>query len=92
MLEELIWNDHNYCAEIVEGEVPFWAFGDDLLGLAKHLGVEGCFQASNIEFDYYGDQGECTIESEKVRKLGPYIHDFLNSTPWRGVYAEEKKG
>ena len=90
LLEELIWNDHNYCAEIVEGEVPFWAFGDDLLGLAKHLGVEGCFQASNIEFDYYGDQGECTIESEKVRKLGPYIHDFLNSTPWRGVYAEEK--
>ena len=90
LLEELIWNDHNYCAEIVGGEVPFWAFDDDLLELAKHLGVEGCYQASNIEFDYYGDQGECTIESEKVRKLGPYIHDFLNSTPWRGVYAEEK--
>ena len=90
MLEELIWNDHNYCAEVVKGKVPFWAFGDDLLEFAKHLGVEGCYQASNIEFDCYGDQGECTIESEKVRKLVPYIHDFLNSTPWRGVYSEEK--
>ena len=90
LLEELVWNDHNYCAEIVEGEVPFWAFGDDLLELAKHLGVEGCYQASNIEFDCYSDQGECTIESEKVQKLVLYIHDFLNSTPWRGVYSEEE--
>ena len=89
-LEELVWNDHNYCAEIVEGEVPFWAFGDDLLEFAKHLGIEGCYQASNIEFDYYDDQGEYTIESEKVQKLSPYIHDFLNSTPWRGICAEEK--
>ena len=89
LLEELIWNDHNYCAEIVEGEVPFWAF-DDLLELAKHLGVEGCYRASNIEFDYYGDQGEYTIESEKVQKLSPYIHDFLNSKPWSGEYAKEK--
>ncbi len=89
-LEKLIWNDHNYCAEVVEGEVPFWAFGDDLLEFAKHLGVEGCYQASNIEFDCYGDQGECTIESEKVKKLVPYIHDFLNSRPWRRVYSEEE--
>ncbi|MYB95084.1 DUF91 domain-containing protein [Candidatus Poribacteria bacterium] len=90
LLEELVWNDHNYCAEVVEDEVPFWAFGDDLLEFAKHLGVEGCYQASNIEFDCYSDQGECTIESEKVQKLVPYIHDFLNSTPWRGVYSQEE--
>ena len=90
LLEELVWNDHNYCAEVVEGEVPFWAFGDNLLEFAKHLGVEGCYQASNIECDPYSDQGECTIESEKVQKLVPYIRDFLNSTPWRGVYSEEE--
>jgi len=90
LLEELIWNNHHYYAEVVEGEVPFWAFGDDLLEFAKHLGIEGCYQASNIEFDCYGDQGECTIESEKVRKLVPYIHDFLNSKPWSGIYSEEK--
>ena len=90
LLEELVWNDHNYCAEVVEGEMPFWAFGDDLLEFAKYLGVEGCYQASNIEFDCYGDQGECTIESEKVKKLVPYIHDFLNSRPWRRVYSEEE--
>ena len=89
-LGELVWNDHNYCAEVVEGEVPFWVFGDDLLEFAKHLGVEGCYQASNIECAPYSDQGECTIESEKVQKLVPYIHDFLNSTPWRGVYSEEE--
>lgn len=90
LLEKLVWNDHNYCAEVVEGEVPFWAFGDDLLEFAKYLGVEGCYQASNIEVDCYSDQGECTIESEKVQKLVPYIHDFLNSTPWRGVYSQEE--
>ena len=90
LLEKLVWNDHNYCAEVVEGKVPFWEFGDDLLEFAKHLGVEGCYEASNIEFDCYSDQGECTIESEKVQKLVPYIHDFLNSTPWRGVYSEEE--
>ena len=91
LLEELVWNDHNYCAEVVDGEVPFWAFGDDLLAFAKHLGVEGCYQASNIKFDCYSDQGECTIESEKAQKLVPYIHDFLNSTPWYGVYSQEEK-
>ena len=90
LLEELIWNDHNYCAGVVEGKIPFWAFGDDLLEFAKHLGVEGCYQASNIECDCHSDQGECTIESEKVQKLVPYIHDFLNSTPWRGVYSEKE--
>ena len=90
LLEELVWNDHNYCAEVVEGEVPFWEFGDDLLEFAKHLGVEGCYQASNIECAPYSDKGECTIESEKVQKLVPYIRDFLNSTPWRGVYSQEK--
>ena len=90
LLEELVWNDHNYCAEVVACEVPFWEFGDDLLEFAKYLGVEGCYQASNIECDPYSDKGECTIESEKVQKLVPYIHDFLNSTPWRGVYSQEE--
>ncbi|MCY3549787.1 MAG: endonuclease NucS, partial [Candidatus Poribacteria bacterium] len=86
----LVWNDHNYCAEIVEGAVPFWAFSDDLLELAKYLGVEGCYQASKVEFSYYGDQGEDKIWSEKVQNLHPYIHDFLNSTPWHEVNTEEK--
>ena len=90
LLEELVWNDHNYCAEVVDGEVPFWVFDDDLLEFAKHVGIEGCYQASNIECDPYNDQGECPIESEKVQKLVPYIHDFLNSTPWRGVYSAEE--
>ena len=90
LLEELVWNDHKYCAEIVKGKVPFWAFGNDLLEFAKYLGVEGCYQASNIDFDCYSDQGECISESEKVQKLVPYIHDFLNSTPWRGVYSAEE--
>ena len=46
---------------------------------AKDLGVKGCYQASDVEFSYYGDQGEDQILSEEVRNLHPYIHDFLHS-------------
>ena len=76
---ELVWNDHHdYIAEIFKGEVPFWTFDNDLLGLAKNLEIEGCSHAE-VEFLPKGDQEEDENWSVKVQKLRPYIHDFLNS-------------
>ena len=76
---ELVWNDyHDYIAEIFEGEIPFWAFGDDLLGLAGNLEIEECSQAK-VEFHPRGDQEEDEVWSGKAQRLHPYIHDFLNS-------------
>ena len=87
---ELVWNDHHdYIAEIFRNEVPFWAFDDDLLGLAINLGVEGCSQA-DVKFHPRGDQEEYEIWSLKVRGLHPYIHDFLNSPRLCEAHEEGK--
>lgn len=86
---ELVWNDHHdYIAEIFEGEIPFWGF-DDLLGLARSLGIEGCSQAK-IEFHPDGDQEEDASSSEKVRNLRPYLHAFLNSPRLYESHGEGK--
>ena len=76
---ELVWKDHDYIAEIFEGDIPFWASDDDLLALAnKNLEIAGCSQAED-EFCPDGDQEEDAEWSVKVQNLRPYICDFLNS-------------
>ncbi len=78
-LHELVWKDDDYRYQLFKDKIPFWAFSNDLLELAKNLEVKGCFETSDVEFDYSGDQGGYQNWSEKVRNLRPYIHDFLNS-------------
>lgn len=75
--DELVWNDHNYIADIFKGELPFWEF-DDLLELAKILEIERCSEAK-VEFYPKGDQEDDKGWSEKTKRLRPYIQDFLNS-------------
>ena len=89
-LRELVWKDDDYRSHLFKDKIRFWGFDNDLLELAKHLNVKGCYQASNVEFDYYGDQGEYQIWSEKVQNLYPYIYDFLNSPRLCEGYREEK--
>ena len=78
-LHELVWKDDDYRSGLFKDEVPFWAFDKNLLEFAKSVNVKGCCQDSSVAFDYYGDQGEDRILSEKVRSLRPYICDFLTS-------------
>ena len=78
LLDELIWNDHNYLARHFEGEVPFWGFPDDLLALAKNLGVEPCSLTEVISRPS-GDEEKCEDWSEKVQNLARYICAFLKS-------------
>ena len=87
--QELVYNDHPYLARRFEGKVPFWEFNDELLELAKDSGIEGCSQAL-VEFLPSGDQVKDEFWSGSVQKLSTYIHDFLNSTPWRGEHQKEK--
>ena len=78
-LHELVWKDDDYRSQLFKDKIRFWGFDNDLLELAKYIGVKGCYQASECQFDYYGDQGEDQIWSERVRDLHPYIHDFFHS-------------
>ena len=89
-LQELVWKDDDYRSELFKNEVPFWTFDNDLLEFAKGLGVKGCYQDSNIEFDYYGDQEEDANWSAKVRGLNQNIWDFLNSPHLCGEHEKEK--
>ena len=87
---ELVWNDHHdYIAEIFKGEVPFWTFDNDLLGLAQNLEIERCSHAE-VEFHPKGDQEEYGVWSVKVQELHPYIHDFLNSPRLCEAHEEGK--
>ena len=76
--DELVWKDHEYIASLFEDKVPFWAFDEDLLVLAKHIDVEGCSQ-TKIKFHPNGDQEEDECWSEKVRNLSSDIQAFLKS-------------
>lgn len=76
--EELVWKDHEYIASLFEGKVPFWAFNEDLLELAKHIEVEGCSEAE-VQFHPGGDQKEYESWSKKVRNLSVDIQAFLKS-------------
>ena len=76
--DELVWKDHEYIASLFEGKVPFWAFEEDLLDLAKHIEVEGCSQAE-VKFHPNGDQEEYESWSKKVRNLSADIQAFLKS-------------
>ncbi|MYH83915.1 DUF3883 domain-containing protein [Candidatus Poribacteria bacterium] len=80
-LRELVWKDDDYRSRLfMEEHIPFWSFDGDLLEFAKqHLRIEGCCEASDVEFNCSGEQREDRILSEKVRNLRPYIHDFLHS-------------
>ena len=75
---ELVWKDHEYIASRFEGEIPFWAFDEDLLELAKDIEVEGCSQAE-VKFHPGGDQEEYECWSKKVRNLSADIQAFLKS-------------
>ena len=77
--DELVWKDDDNRSPLFKDEIPFWAFDNDMLELAKYINVKGCYQNSEVEFAYYGDRGENLIWSEKVQNLHPYIYDFLNS-------------
>ena len=88
--QELVWKDDDYRSELFKNEVPFWGLDNDLLELAKELGIKGCYTDSDIEFDYYGDQEEDTDWSAEVHDLDQNIHDFLNSPHLCGEHEEEK--
>ena len=76
--DELVWNDHTYLAELFKGEVPFWAFPDDLLKLAKHLEVEPCSQAK-VEFRPFGPRKKDDAWLQKVREMLANVEAFLQS-------------
>ena len=88
--QELVWKDDDHRSELFKNEVPFWGFDNGLLELAKELGVKGCYQDSDIVFDYYGDQEEDADWSVKVRDLSQNIRDFLNSPHLCGEHGKEK--
>ncbi|MDE0021966.1 MAG: endonuclease NucS [Candidatus Poribacteria bacterium] len=88
--QELVWEDDKHRSELFAGKVPFWAFNDDLLVLAKRLEIKGCRQASVAKFDKVGPRPEVETWSEEARLLYPYIYDFLNS-PWRRQRYDEEK-
>ena len=88
--QELVWKDDDYRSELFRNEVPFWGFNNDLLELAKELGVKGCYTDSDIEFDCNRDQGEDLDKSAEVRDLGQNVRDFLNSPLLCGEHVEEK--
>ena len=77
--QELVWDDHPYLARIFEGEIPFWEFSDELLELARNLGIEGCSQAS-VECLPSSDQENDEVWSKKVQDLSSCIHAFLKSS------------
>lgn len=87
---ELVWKDDDYRYRLFKDKVRFWAFDDDLVELAKKLGVKGCYEISDVKFNYYSEQGENQIWSEEVRNLHPYIHDFLHSPNLRKGHEVKK--
>lgn len=90
LLQKLVWKDDDYRSRLFKDKISFWAFDNDLLEFAKYLGVKGCYEVSDVEFNYYSDQGEDQIWSEKVQNLYPYIYDFLNSPRLCEQYREEQ--
>ncbi|MCG9126501.1 hypothetical protein JT359_02765 [Candidatus Poribacteria bacterium] len=77
-LKNLVWNDHTLIAEIFDGIIPFFGNGDELIELAKIIGIEACSQA-RISLTPNGNQERDTVWSDKVQNLHLYIHAFLNS-------------
>ena len=88
--QELVWRDDDHRWELFKNEIPFWGFDNDFLEFAKELGVKGCYQDSDVEFSYSGNQEEDTDWSAKVRNLAQDIYDFLNSPHLCGEHEEEK--
>ena len=88
--QELVWKDDGHRSELFKNKIPFWAFDNDLLELAKELGIKGCYQDSDVKFDYCGSQEEDTNWSAKVHNLSQNICDFLNSPHLHGEHGEEK--
>lgn len=76
--DELVWNDHQYLADIFEGKVPFWGFNDDWQEFINGLSIEGCSQAE-IVVKPSGSQETDHDWSDKVRNLYPYIRAFFKS-------------
>ena len=88
--QELVWRDDDHRSDLFKNKVQFWGFDNDLLELAKELGVKGCYQGSGVKFSDSGDQEEDTDWSAKVCNLAKSIYDFLNSPSLCEEYKEEK--
>ena len=89
--QELVWKDDDHRSELFKNEIPFWGFNNDLLELAKELGVKSCYTDSDIEFKCNGDWEERILDkSAEVRDLRQNVRDFLNSPHLCGEYGEEK--
>ena len=89
-LHELVWKDDAYRYRLFKDKVRFWAFDDDLVELAKNLGVKGCYEISDVKFKSYNEQRQNQIWSEEVRNLHPYVHDFLHSPNLRKEHEVKK--
>ena len=87
---KLVWKDDDYRSRLFKDKIPFWTFGNDLLELAKELGVKGCYQDSDVKFNYCGNREEDTDWSAKVRNLDQDIYDFLHSPHLCAERKEEK--
>ena len=89
-LQELVWRDDDLRSELFKNDIPFWAFDNDLLEFAKKLGVKGCYQDSDVKFDYFGNQEEDIRWSAAVRSLEQDICNFLHSPHLCGKREKEK--
>ena len=87
--QELVWKDDDHRSELFKNEIPFWAFNNDLLELAKELGIKGCYQDSDVKFSYRGSQEEDTNWSTRVRNLRQNVRDFLNSPRLHREHGEK---
>ena len=89
-LQKLVWRDDDLRSELFKNDIPFWAFDNDLLEFAKKLGVKGCYQDSDVKFDYSGNEEEDIRWSAEVRSLEQDIYNFLHSPHLCGKRDKEK--
>lgn len=80
--DELVWRDNDYFLQLFTGQVAVWMF-DDLIELAKHLGIEPCSTAQPA-FSSVGEQLPLDEWTERLRSATPEIRKFLDSPKWRG--------
>ncbi|MCA1625971.1 MAG: endonuclease NucS [Acidobacteria bacterium] len=80
-LEQLVWNDHSYIANLFAESLPFWDL-EDLREFRDYLKVQPCSQAS-VSFHPHGAREQSITWSEKVREQLHWLRAFLNSARWK---------
>ena len=70
--QELVWKDDEYRSELFQSKTPFWTFGGDLLEFAKKLGIKGCYQDSDVKFDYSGKQEDTELVGKGVQSVSKH--------------------